>query len=278
MVHRIKRIFILILAAGILLICGQTQPVYSGGTQGALPDFFSNYLNALFNAFLDSRSLPDLPPPTPQNTLTISTTIDQRYYTPSTQAPASFYNTPEHKTELFIPYRLSPLSSNEPLLPGAQPYAVTICLSYNDSTAPGCADKKTAPQASEHLAALILNKYFKGTDIRPFRVVMPNATPPEEQIRLLRQIETEAISIIETAMLANLKSLKIFSSETEEGRARKQNIIMEEIRTARQEAEKGINWSHSAREDRDIHAFHEGKAFVRLNNIMISGRMPEKKD
>jgi hypothetical protein len=276
-VRGIKKISILILAAAILLICGQTPPVYSGGTEGVLPDAFSDYLTTIFNVFFNNKALPDLPPSTPQNTLTISNSIDQKYYTPPTQGSTSFYNTPEHKTELFIPYRLSPLSKDEPLMPEARPYAVTICLSYNDSTAPGCSDKKTASQASEQLADVILNKYFKGNDIRPFRVVMPQAVPSEEQIRLLRQIETDAISIIETGMMQDLKSLKIFSSETEEGRSQKQNIIIEDVKTARQEAEKGVNWSHSTKEDRSVHTFHEGKAFVQLNQVLISGRVPEKK-
>ena len=276
-VHGIKKISILILAAAILLICGKPAPVYSGGTEIVMPDGFSDYITAIFTALLDYRSLPDLPPSSPQNMLDLSASIDQKYYTPPAQATTSFYNTPEHKTELFIPYRLSPLSKDEPLLPGARPYAIMICLLYDDATAPGCADKKTVREASELLADVILNKYFKGTDIRPFRVVMPQAVTSEEQIRLLRQIETDAISIIESGMLNDLKSLTIFSSETEEGRAQKKNIIIEDAKTARQEAEKGVNWSHNSKEDRSVHTFHEGKAFVQLNQILISGRMPEKK-
>ena len=49
----------------------------------------------------------------------------------------------------------NPLSEEEPLLPSAESYAVTACLSFNDLTASGCSDKKTPLQASEILAAII---------------------------------------------------------------------------------------------------------------------------
>lgn len=273
----IKKISVIVLIGCFLLIHGGVAPVYSGGTEMVIPDAFNDYLTTIFNALLDSKSLPDIPSSTPQNTLTISTTIDQKYYTPSTLAPSSFYNSPEHKTELAIPYQLSPLSSDQPLLPMARPYAVTICLPYNDSTAPGCIDKMTTAQASEILAAMILQKYFKGAEIRPFRVVMPSIVPPEMQNRILCQIETDAIYIIESKILEDLKKSKIFSSESEEGRLHKQNIIIEDAKTAREDAQKGINWSHTSKEDRSTHAFHEGKAFVKLDKALVSGRLPERK-
>ena len=189
---------------------------------------------------------------------TLTTSTSQKY-APITQAPISSYNTPEHTTELIHPINFNPLSGDEPLLPLAEPYAVTVCISYNYMTASGCADKKTPSQASEKLAAMVLNKYFKGTSVRPFRVVMPSLVPSPQQTQLLRQIETEAIAIIETRIL-------------KEGSQQKQNIIVEEAKIARQEAQSGANWSHNMRDDQSSHDFHTGKAFSQLNNILISGR------
>ena len=140
----------------------------------------------------------------------------------------------------------------------AEPYVVTVCISYNDITATGCDDKKTPSQASEKLAAMILNKYLKGVEVRPFRVVMPSSVPSDQQIQLLRQIETEAISIIEARML-------------KEGSQQKQNII-EDTKIARQKAQSGVNWSHNLKDDKSSHDFHTGKAFSQINNISISGR------
>lgn len=189
---------------------------------------------------------------------TLTTSTSQKY-APITQTSISSYNTPEHITELLHPINFNPLSGDEPLLPQAEPYAVTVCISYNDMTASGCADKKTPSQASEKLAAMVLNKYLKGSAVRPFRVVMPASVPSPQQTQLLRQIETEAIAIIETRML-------------KEGNQQKQNIIIEDVKIARQEAQNGVNWSHNLTNDKSSHDFHTGKAFSQLNNILISGR------
>ncbi len=153
----------------------------------------------------------------------------------------------------------NPLPEKESLLPSAEPYAVTVCLSYNDVSISGCADKKTPLEASEKLAAMILNKYLKGGEIRPFKVVMPSSMPPDQQIQLLRQIETDAIAIIEAGIL-------------KEGNPQKQNIIIDDVKIARQEAQSGINWSHNLKDDKSTHDFHIGKAFSQLNKILISGR------
>lgn len=237
---------------------------------------FQNYLNTILGIFTNNN-LPTVPESASTNTSTDFEYIIKKYSTSSNQSLTSFYNTPEHKTELVIPYKLSPLSPDEPLLPMAEPYAVTICLSYNDATAPGCTNKKTTSQASELLAASILKKYLKGAEIRPFRVVMPQAVPEDLQIQFLRQIETDAISIIETVMLESLKNSKTVSPETEEGRLHQQNNITEDIKIARQEVQQGINWLHSSRDDKTVYTFREGKAFAKLNNIVLSGRLPENK-
>jgi hypothetical protein len=173
---------------------------------------------------------------------------------PGTQSSFTPYNTPEHTIELVNPVNLNPLSGDEPLLPMAEPYAVTVCLAYNNMAVSGCADKITSSQASEKLAAMMLNKYLNGVEVRPFRVVMPALVPSDQQIQLLRQIETEAIVIMETGML-------------KEGNQQKQNIIIASAKIARQEAKSGANWSHSFKNDRSSHDFHIAKVFQQFSNI-----------
>jgi hypothetical protein len=216
-----------------------------------------NSLSSVTSAITSAVSVPATS--SAATSLSTLTTSTSQKYAPLTQTSISSYNTPEHITEIIHPINFNPLSGDEPLLPQAEPFAVTICLSYNDMTASGCVDKKSPSQASEKLAAIVLNKYFKGTAVRPFRVVVPASMPSPQQTQLLRQIETEAIAIIETRIL-------------KEGSQQKQNIIIEDVKIARQEAQSGVNWSHNMRDDQSSHDFHTGKAFSQLNNILISGR------
>jgi hypothetical protein len=192
------------------------------------------------------------PSPTSTQTTTPSPSTSQN--TPATQASFTPYNTPEHTIELVNPVNFSPLSGDEPLLPMAETYAVTVCLSYNNMTVSDCADKITPSQASEKLAAMMLNKYLNGVEVRPFRVVMPSVVPSDQQIQLLRQIETDAIAIMEAGML-------------KEGNQQKQNIIIASAKIARQEAQSGANWSHNLKNDRISHDFHIAKVFKQFSNI-----------
>jgi hypothetical protein len=115
-----------------------------------------------------------------------------------------------------------------------------------------CADKASSTQASEKLAEIILGKYFKGTESRPFRVIMPSTMPMDQQKQFLHQIEIQAMTYVETRIF---KSNGIF--------------IKEYDKIAREEAISGVNWSHIAKDDKSIHDFHTKKAFTRLNNIAI---------
>jgi hypothetical protein len=242
----------------------------TSGTPSSTQDSTAN-TTPLFNSFINTllQGSTTVSSPTSSPASTIPSTSNPL------QKPASLSNilqTPEPTEELIRPVTFNPLSEDEPLLPMAEPYPVTVCLSYNDIAVSGCPDKKTSSQASEKLAAMILNKYLKGIEIRPFRVVMTSSVSSAQQIQLLCKIETEAIVIIEARMMEALKKSKMFLSETEEGRQQKQNIIIEDSKRARLEAANGINWSHNLRNDRSIHDFHTGKAFTKLNNILISGR------
>jgi len=118
---------------------------------------------------------------------------------------------------------------------------------------------------------MILNEYLKGTEIRPFRVILPSAAPLTEQTQLLLKIETEAIDIIEAEMLDDLKKSKKFLSESEEGRQKRLNIITQDAKRAVQEADSGANWSHNINNDRSSHVFQAAKAFKQfINNISVA--------
>ncbi|HUN55150.1 MAG TPA: hypothetical protein VMU29_08350 [Smithella sp.] len=160
----------------------------------------------------------------------------------------------------------NPLSENETLLPTAESYTVTVCLSYNDFSLPDCRDRKTSFQASAILASMFLNKHLKGTEVRPFRVVLPFLVPLDKQTQLLRKIEIRAIAIIRTAMLEDLKKSKDYLSESEEGRQQKLNTVIEDAKRALQDANSGANWSHHSIDDRINHDFQTSKAFKQFNN------------
>jgi hypothetical protein len=207
--------------------------------------------------------------PSSISTPTFITSLQQ--YT-TTATTSSILKTQDSTEKLLRPVYFNALSEEEPFFPQAEPYVITACISYNDVTASGCIDKETPSQASEKLATMILNKYLKGVEVRPFRIVMPSSVPSAKQIQLLRKIETEAISIIEAKMLKDVKNSKMFLTATEEGRRQKQNDIIENAKIARQEVDRGINWSHSCKGDRASHDFHTGKSFRQLDSIAISER------
>jgi hypothetical protein len=169
----------------------------------------------------------------------------QKYNSTAGQSPYNPINPTELTKELIRPATFSPLS-DEPLLPNAETYIVTVCLS-------GCSDKvTTTEQASEKLAGILLNRYFNGTESRPFRVVMPSSMPMDQQKQLLHQIEIQAIAIVES---------RIFKADG--------TFIKEYDKNAREEAERGVNWSHTSKDDKSSNDFYTKKAFNKLNNIAI---------
>lgn len=198
--------------------------------------------------------------PASTSSTTTPQTSQYQKYTPASQTSFTSYNTPEHTTELISPVYFNSLPENESLLPTAESYSVTVCLSCNGTAVPGCVDKKTPSQASEKLAEIILSKYIKGTDVRPFRIVLPSSMPTDQQFQMLRQIETDAIAGIEVVLL-------------KKGKQQNRNTFTESLRIARQEADSGINWSHSDKDNSSIHTFNIQKtAFKKLSNISISER------
>ena len=269
---RLRTIMIVLLVPCFFFVQGGFSIVYSEGGGGAPPNF-QNYINTLTGILKNPSLAQDLTSPSSTSTtsaLTNSTSIYQNN-TSANQTPFSSYDTPEHTIELIVPMNFNPLTGNEPLLPMAESYTVTVCISYNNIAVSDCRDKKTPSQASEILAEMMLNKYLKGVEIRPFRVVLPSAAPLTEQTQLLRKIETEAIAIIEAKMLEDLKKSKIFLSKSEEGRQKRLNIIIEDAKRALQEADSGANWSHNIKNDRTSHDFQTAKAFKQfINNMSVA--------
>jgi len=162
------------------------------------------------------------------------------------------FDTPELTKELIRPATFSPLSEKETLLPDAEPYIVTVCLSYNNASASGCSDNVTHEKVGEKLAGILLSRYFNGSEAMPFRVVMPSAMHTDQQKQLLHQIEIQAIAIIES---------RIFKADG--------IFIKEYNKIAREEADSGVNWSRITKNDKSTYEFHSKKAFAKLNIIAI---------
>jgi hypothetical protein len=264
---------IVLLVPCFFFVQGGFSIVCSEGGGGGVPPNFQNYINTLTGLLKNPSLAQDLTSPSSTSTTSALTNSTSTYQnnTSANQIPFSSYDTPEHTIELIVPMNFNSLTGNEPLLPMAESYTVTVCLSYNNIAVSDCRDKKTPLQASQMLAAMILNKYLKGVEIRPFRVVLPSAAPLTEQNQLLRKIEIEAVAIIEAKMLEDLKKSKIFLSESEEGRQKRLNIIAQDAKRALQEADNGANWSHNIKNDRTSHDFQTAKAFKQfINNLSVA--------
>lgn len=202
-------------------------------------------------------------PTTNSNTsnMTNFTSSYQKFNSSSGQSPISSIDTHKLTKELtHQPVTFGSLPENEPLLPNAEHYIVTVCLSFNNIFASGCSDKATPAQASEKLAEILLNKYFKGNESRPFRIILPSIMP-DQQKQLLHQIEIQAMTLVET---------RIFKSNG--------TFIKEYDKVAREEAERGVNWSHTLKDDKSIHDFYTKKAFTKLNNIATQEKNPSSKN
>lgn len=203
--------------------------------------------------------------PMSTNSSSIGTSnLTSAYQKNNNSAGQSLYN-PIDPTELtkdlFRPATFSPLSEKEPLLPDAEPYIVTVCLSYNNASAPGCYNNVTSEQAGEKLAEILLNRYFNGSEARPFRVVTPSTIPMDQQTRLLHEIELKAGSIVAPRILkANGTFIKEYDKIT------------------REEAKTGVNWSHTSKDDKSIHDFYTKKVFTKLNKIALQEKSLSSKN
>jgi len=295
---RLRTIMIVLLVPCFFFVQGGVVAVYSSGVTIFVN---SGAISSVTPGNQPPASTPgnQAPASTPGNTGTSTTTSTTSSTTPGTQNISSFVTSPSSNSSISTSQQLqqqpnttdnllqtleqtetskligmpnfNPLSEDESLLPMAESYTVTVCISYNNIAVSECQHIKTPLQASQMLAEMMLNKYLKGIEIRPFRIVLPSAAPLTEQTQLLRKIETEAIAIIEAKMLEELKKSKIFLSESEEGRQKRLNIIIEDAKRALQEADSGANWSHNIKNDRTSHDFQSAKAFKQfINNMSVA--------
>ena len=228
-----------------------------GHTEGVT---FGSFLNLLPVELPPNVKIPDITPNSTGNTPSSTLPDTSQYhniYKPI-QDITNINTTYKSTDELLRPVQFSPLTEDEPLLPMAEHYVLTMCIGYNGLTATDCVDNASPEQASETLAAIILKKSLKSEKTRPFRIVMPSSMPSDQQIQLLCKIETGAIVLVEAKL-------------SKEGREQKP-FIAEQAEKARKDAESGINWSHNWQEGKASHQFHTGKAFGQLNNTTISVR------
>lgn len=190
-------------------------------------------------------------------------TTTSAYQKNNNSAGPSLYNPidpTELTKELTRPVTFSPLSENESLLPNAESYIVTVCLAYNNVFVSGCSSTVTPEQASEKLSEILLNRYFNGTESRPFRVVMPSTMPTDQQTRLLNEIELKAGSIV---------AFRIFKADG--------TSINEYDKIAKEEAKTGVNWSHTSNDDKSIHDFYTKKVLTKISKIALQEKSPNSK-
>jgi hypothetical protein len=263
-----KKLFLILLVICFCLL--QIGVVYG---QGVSIDFSSLTLSPSGSMIIYSHDIPSQP--TQPTTTTPSTPISTNNSTTgSTTSSYQKLNNPiagqlgynptdptELTKDLIRPATFSPLSEKEPLLPDAEPYIVTVCLPFNNMSVSWCPDKVTPEQASEKLAGILLSRYFNGSEARPFRVVMPSTMPMDQQKQWLRQIEIQASAIAES---------RIFKADG--------TFIKEYDKIAREEAERGVNWSHTSKDDKSIHDFYTKKVFTKLNNIAIQEKSLSSKN
>lgn len=191
-------------------------------------------------------------------------TTTSAYQKNNNSAGPSLYNPidpTELTKELTRTATFSPLSENEYLLPNAESYIVTVCLAYNNNVfVSGCSSTATPEQASEKLSEILINRYFNGTESRPFRVVMPSTMPTDQQTRLLHEIELKAGSIVAS---------RIFKADG--------TSIKEYDKIAKEEAKTRVNWSHTSKDDKSIHDFYTKKVFTKISKIALQEKSPNSK-
>jgi hypothetical protein len=233
---------------------------------------FQNLLNLLSVELPPNTNIPSISPTSPESSGPILPSAFDNKNLSANPNPINLLNIPDPTDELFRPLNFGPLIGDEPLLPEAEHYTITVCLIYNEVTASGCSETNTPEQAAEKLASFILNKSLKMKSVidRPFRIILPSSTPEEMQIRMLSEIETRAISIIESAMLEEL-TRSGHLSKTEEGSLQKQTLT-QNMNTARQGADKGTNWTLKQQKERSIHHFNVPKSYRQLSTILVSAR------
>jgi len=216
--------------------------------------------------------IPSIPPasPEPSEPLLPDSILDK--YSGTNPNQGAFLNTPEPTDQLFRRLNFKPLTDDEPLMPCAEYYAVTICLTFNEITPDGCIETETTPtQTAEKLASFILNKSLKSVINRPFRIVFPTSMPEKNQLQVLHEIETKAISIIEKVSLQEMTRWSNHLSLTEEKRLQEQ-FLSQYLDIARQQADRGMNWTHILKRDKSIYNYNMPKIYANFKEILTHER------
>jgi len=175
------------------------------------------------------------------------------------------------------PYPLPPIPVPSPVIEEAIFLAVRV--NAGDLTS-DCLDK-TVYETSLKLGGLFISSYLKGKLGHLFRLTVPSLYSLYLTVELLISIEIEAINIVQAQIVSDLRKMRAFhwlwSTEAEKERLllmiqKDEDTINKWNREAREEANKGINWSHNWNGNgNSSHDFHPGPAYEQLKTIASLG-------
>jgi len=156
-------------------------------------------------------------------------------------------------------------------------FVIAVCANAGDPTS-GCLGK-TVDEASLKLGGLFVKSYLKGYLSDLFRLTIPNLYPQYQTIQLLYFAETRAINTVQAQLENDLRKLRAFEWPTETEKERALLIIRKDEETinkwnknAREEANKGINWTHNWNANGgSSHDFRPGPAYEQLKTISSLG-------
>lgn len=206
------------------------------------PEATSAQVTSLINAFREALTAASSGAPAADTSAGTMLTSPSWKYTFVAPSSAEFFDTQERVTkELIQPITFGSLPENESLLPDAESFGTTVCLSDSPIVPPACSDLTPLEEAAHKLAATFLNAQAKKARSRPFRIVMPATMPMERQKAWVNQIESQAITLIESQAFQDGTPLKEFDA------------------VARREAPVKANWSHALKDNMSIYHLIRGK-------------------
>jgi len=156
-------------------------------------------------------------------------------------------------------------------------FVIAVCASAGDLTS-DCLDK-TVYEASLKLGGLFISSYLKGNLDHLFRLTVPNLYSLYLTVELLCLLEIMAVNALLAQLENDFRKLRAFNWTTEAEKALALIIIRKDEATinmwnreAREEANKGINWSHNWNGNgNSSHDFHPGPAYEQLKTISSLG-------
>lgn len=162
-------------------------------------------------------------------------------------------------------------------------FVMAVCAYVGDPTS-GCLGK-TVHEASLKLGEEFVSNYLKGGISNSFRLIIPILYSHSLALELLRLVATENIKAVWAELQNNLRKLQAINWPTAAEKARRLRIIRQDEETinkwkieAREEANKGINWSHNWNgPGNSSHDFHPGPAYEQLKTISSLGWLNRRK-